>query len=123
MSDRPVERSSSISDRRMVSSIPSARRSFKRRGGLFHEQSRDDLAARRRERERDEVRNDLAIRVQNIDQQGIGGPSGDARQIRAHAMALALALVTGLAIAGKDGRPALLVGNERESRLIARQRL
>ena len=82
MSDRPVERSSSISDRRMVSSIPSARRSFKVvavSSASSPETTWPRVVASARV---DVVGRDLAIGVQDVDQQGIGGAAGDARQDR-----------------------------------------
>ena len=121
--DFPVELSSSISERSRVSSTPSARRSFKRRGGLFGEQAREDLAASSGNGKRGEVGRDFAIRVDDVAQQGVRGSAGDSRKVGADSMALTLVLVARLTILGEDIRTATRVARELEGGLIARQGL
>ena len=120
MSDRPEERTSAISVRRMVSSIPSALRIFR---------LEPVSSARRPERtwprlggdgEGDEVGGDVAIGVEDVAQEHGRRPAGDAREVRPDAMALALVLVAGLAVLGEERRASGGVAREREGGLIAR---
>ena len=119
MRDRPVERSSSISDRRMVSSIPSARRSFKV-VAVSSASSPETTWPRVVASESGHVvGRDLAIGVQDVDQESLGGTAGNARKVGANAVTLALALVACLAVPGEDGRAATFVRDELERGLIA----
>src|SRR5205823_11092822 len=87
-------------------------------GGLLGEDAREDLAAPGGHGEDDVVGLNFAVGIEDVDQESLGGPAGDARELRADAMPLPAMLVAGLAILGEEGRAAAGVTLEPECGLI-----
>ena len=102
MRDRPEERSSAISERRMVSSTPSALRSFRLEPVSSARRPERTDAAAGGDGERDVVGRDVAVGVEDVAQEHGGRAAGDAREIGPDAVALALVLVAGLAVLGEE---------------------
>ncbi len=104
MSERPVERSSSISDRRIVSSTPSGAKAPRFVVADSSTKSPETAWSHAWWRSETAIKSGATSRLGSriSDQEGIGGSAGDSRQVGADAMALALPLVTGLAVPCKD---------------------
>ena len=121
--DFPVERSSSISERSRLSSTPSARRSLSVVAVSSASRPAKDLAASSGDCKRGEVRRHFAIGVDDVRKQGVGRAAGDAREVGANPVALALALVACLTVLGEDAGAAAWRRPGVEGSLIACQGL
>ena len=119
MSDWPVDRISSISERSSVSSSALGAAELHGGRGLLGEEPGIHLAAAGGGGQHDEIGLDVLVGVEDVGEQCIGCAAGDAGEVGTDAVALSLPLVAGLAVLDEDGLAANGVAGQLERGLIA----